>query len=131
MKRFQDALEGHLNKQLEKINLEVRELKEALKTKQKEREELGVNMYGLQQELAKQQMTLEKYHDQCGELRKQRHQSEEQLADVRSMYKQTQQNINQQQKEGWYHAEMKFSGSWGIQDVQRNVHSTIKCVSHG
>lgn len=103
MRRFQDALGGHLNKQLEKINLEVRELREALKTKQKEREEVGVNMYGMQQELAKHQMTLEKYHDQRSGLQKLRQQTEEQLTDVRSMYKQTQQNINQQQKEGLYH----------------------------
>lgn len=100
MKRFQDALEGHLNKQLEKVNLEVRELKEGLKDKLKEREEIGVNLYGVQQELAKFQMTLEKNHDECAKLSKLRNQAEEQLNDVRNMYKQTQQNVNQQQKEG-------------------------------
>ncbi|KAJ8037566.1 Coiled-coil domain-containing protein 40 [Holothuria leucospilota] len=99
MKRFQDALEGHLNKQLEKVNLEVRELKEGLKDKLKEREEIGVNLYGVQQELAKCQMTLEKNHDECAKLSKLRNQTEEQLNDVRNMYKQTQQNVNQQQKE--------------------------------
>ena len=43
MRRFQDALKGHLSKQLQKAELEVLELKEALRGKLTEREELGVN----------------------------------------------------------------------------------------
>ena len=108
MGRFQDALKGHLTKQLEKAELEVRELNEALKTKLAEREELGVNLYGIQQELARQQTMLEKRHDGLGRLRELRGQCEEQLREVRDMYKKTQQNVNHQRKEcnyksiGWY-----------------------------
>ncbi|XP_030840683.1 coiled-coil domain-containing protein 40 [Strongylocentrotus purpuratus] len=99
MKRFQDALKGHLTKQMEKVDLEVRELKEALKGKLGDREELGVNLYGMQQELARQQTLLEKRHDQMGQLSQMRAQCEEQLREVRDMYKKTQQNVNTQRKE--------------------------------
>ena len=37
---------------------------EACKNKKKEREDVGVELYGVQQELARHQMMLEKQHDE-------------------------------------------------------------------
>ena len=68
MKRFQNALRAHLSKQDEKVTLELRELMEALKNRKKEREDLGVDLYGVQQELARFQMMLEKHHDEYSNL---------------------------------------------------------------
>ncbi|XP_033121483.1 coiled-coil domain-containing protein 40-like [Anneissia japonica] len=99
MKRFQDALSSHLQKQHKKVKLELSELNQAVKNKSKEREELGVHLYGLQQELARQQMSLEKKHDELASLQQFRGQCEEQLSEVRKMYKKTQDNMNQQRKE--------------------------------
>lgn len=53
MRRFQNALNKQLNKQHDKVQLEMSELSEALKRKMNERETLGVELYGVQQELAR------------------------------------------------------------------------------
>lgn len=53
MRRFQTALKKQLTSQHEKIKLELSELTEALKRKMSERENLGVELYGVQQELAR------------------------------------------------------------------------------
>lgn len=53
MRRFQNALNKQLTKQHEKVQLELSELSEALKRKSNERENLGVELYGVQQELAR------------------------------------------------------------------------------
>lgn len=53
MKRFQNALKKQLTSQHEKVKLEMSELTEALKRKMSERENLGVELYGIQQELAR------------------------------------------------------------------------------
>ena len=100
MRRFQVALNDHLTKQKEKVTLELRELSEALRNKRHDREELGVNLYGLQQELARLQMHLEKQHDELSKMAQQRQQCEEQLQETRGMYKSTQENVTQQRKDG-------------------------------
>lgn len=53
MRRFQVALNKQLTRQHEKISLELSELAEALKRKMNERESIGVELYGVQQELAR------------------------------------------------------------------------------
>ena len=87
-----------MTKVQERVTLEQSELNEALKNKMKEREELGVNLYGLQQELARQQMLLERQHDSMAKLLQYRKQCEEELDDVRNMYKSTQNNVIAQRK---------------------------------
>ncbi|XP_069123768.1 coiled-coil domain-containing protein 40-like [Argopecten irradians] len=98
MQRFQNALKSHLNKQNEKVSLELRELEEALRNRKKEREDLGVELYGVQQELARYQMMLEKNHDEYSQLAQARIQEEQQLLDVRSMYKDSQTTVNKEKK---------------------------------
>ncbi|XP_060084117.1 coiled-coil domain-containing protein 40-like [Ylistrum balloti] len=98
MQRFQNALKSHLNKQNEKVSLELRELEEALRNRKKEREDLGVELYGVQQELARYQMMLEKNHDEYSQLAQARIQEEQQLQDVRSMYKDSQTTVNKEKK---------------------------------
>lgn len=53
MRRFQNALKKQLSSQHEKVHLELSELSEALKRKMGERESIGVELYGIQQELAR------------------------------------------------------------------------------
>jgi chromatin remodeling complex protein RSC6 len=69
-----------------------------LKTRKKEREDLGVDLYGIQQELARYQMMLEKKHDEFSEVTQVRTQEEQQLDDVRNMYKDLQYNVNVEKK---------------------------------
>ena len=98
MKRFQNALKSHLTSQNEKVSLELRELTEALRNRRKEREDLGVDLYGIQQELARFQMLLEKNHDEFANLNQSRQQEEAQLDDVRNTYKETQVVVNKEKK---------------------------------
>ncbi|XP_013409019.1 coiled-coil domain-containing protein 40 isoform X1 [Lingula anatina] len=98
MKRFQTALKSHLLKQDEKVTLELRELTEALKDKRKTREDIGVELYGVQQELARHQMMLEKKHDEFATLSNERTQAEQNLGDIRDMYKETQLTVNKDKK---------------------------------
>ncbi|GFR74317.1 coiled-coil domain-containing protein 40 [Elysia marginata] len=100
MKRFQAALGAHLNKQNEKITLELRDLDETLRVKKKEREDLGVELYGVQQELARYQMLLEQKHDQVADLKQERQKEEQELTDVRSLYKDSQTIVNKERKKG-------------------------------
>ncbi|GFO16023.1 coiled-coil domain-containing protein 40 [Plakobranchus ocellatus] len=100
MKRFQAALGAHLNKQNEKISLELRDLDETLRVKRKEREDLGVELYGVQQELARYQMLLEQKHDQVAELKQERQKEEQELSDVRGLYKDSQTLVTKERKKG-------------------------------
>ncbi|XP_057311737.1 coiled-coil domain-containing protein 40-like [Hydractinia symbiolongicarpus] len=88
MKRFQKAYEEHLKKQDEKSTLELRELLQEHSTAKKQREEIGVELYGVQQELARQQMQLEKQHDDFNEKWQLRKHCEAQLNEIKTLYKQ-------------------------------------------
>jgi len=98
MKRFQAAYKAHLLKQIQKLTLEQRELSEEHTVKKKEREELGVELYGVQQELARQQMTLEKEHDRLNEGEQIRKKIEMLLNENKTRYNQTQRDFEQQRK---------------------------------
>ena len=73
---------------------------ESLKTRKKEREDLGVELYGVQQELARYQMMLERNHDNFSQLNQQRQREEQQLTEVRGLYKDTQLTFNKEKKKG-------------------------------
>ncbi|XP_051889173.1 coiled-coil domain-containing protein 40 isoform X3 [Pristis pectinata] len=94
MKRFQEALKGHLSKQLDKLTLELRELSWRMKKLTTEREETGVILYGVQQSLAQLQMELEKYHSRCSAASAKRRKAEEDLACVRNLYQMSQAKTN-------------------------------------
>ena len=66
--------------------------------RKKEREDLGVELYGVQQELAKQQMVLEKDHDKLNEIEQLRKKTEVLQTEVKSKYNQIHQDCTQQQK---------------------------------
>ncbi|CAH3039798.1 unnamed protein product [Pocillopora meandrina] len=99
MVRFQAAYKSHLIRQQEKVNLELRELTEDLKTKKREREELGVQLYGVQQELARQQMLLEKEHDNFSSENHLRQQSEKLLEETKELHDKTVKDAVHQRKQ--------------------------------
>ncbi|XP_043924009.1 coiled-coil domain-containing protein 40 [Protopterus annectens] len=98
MKRFQITLKNYLLKQLEKLDLDVKEMSEQMKKRKVDREELGVVLYGVQQELAHMQMALEKHHDRCGGVAVLRRQLEEELENIRNLYRKTQLTTNEERK---------------------------------
>ncbi|XP_043861151.1 coiled-coil domain-containing protein 40 [Dromiciops gliroides] len=98
MKRFQTALKNYLKKQIDKLQLEIRELTVATKHGKTQREELGVQLYGVQQHLAQLQMELEKNHDQYSILEAERRQTEEELRNTRTLYNKTIMSAKEEQK---------------------------------
>jgi len=96
MRRFQKAYKQHLVKQDEKVSLELRELLEEVDNRRKTREEYGVELYGVQQELARQQMMLEKHHDTFNEQTQFRKQCEMRLNEIKALYKQIMTDVNHQ-----------------------------------
>ncbi|XP_061866869.1 coiled-coil domain-containing protein 40 isoform X2 [Colius striatus] len=87
MRRFQSALKNYLTKQIEKVNLELQELRTATKRSKGQREEQGVTLYGAQQQLARLQQELQRSHGRCSEAATARWQLEEELQGLRLTYK--------------------------------------------
>ena len=83
---------------------------EALKNRKGERENLGVELYGLQQELARHQMMLEKNHDQYTDTNQTRSQIEQQLGDIRGMYKENQTQFSKDKKRCEYKVVISLLG---------------------
>ncbi|NWX47805.1 CCD40 protein, partial [Steatornis caripensis] len=98
MRRFQAALKNYLTKQMEKVNLELQELRTATKKSKAEREQLGVILYGAQQQLAQAQMALQKSHDHCSQMATARWQLEEELEGLRLTYNKMRQNRDDEHK---------------------------------
>uniref|UniRef100_Q8BI79-2 Isoform 2 of Coiled-coil domain-containing protein 40 n=1 Tax=Mus musculus TaxID=10090 RepID=Q8BI79-2 len=98
MIRFQEALKGYLNRQMDKLKLDVQELDVATKQTRSQRQELGVNLYGVQQHLARLQMQLEKSHDRHSLVACERRRKEEELQCARSVYNKTCQTANEERK---------------------------------
>uniref|UniRef100_H2XUM1 Coiled-coil domain-containing protein 40 n=1 Tax=Ciona intestinalis TaxID=7719 RepID=H2XUM1_CIOIN len=98
MRRFQSALKTQLSKQLEKARLERKELMDDLKRKKTTREEVGVTLYGVQQELARQQSNLEQLHDKHAMSAERRRNKEHDLQKVREKYKEVQSQSERERK---------------------------------
>lgn len=98
MIRFQAALKNYLNRQIGKLKLELQELSVATQQSRVQRQELGVDLYGVQQHLARLQMQLEKTHDRHSIAACARRQKEEELRDVRTLYAKTCAAANDERK---------------------------------
>ncbi|NWT15216.1 CCD40 protein, partial [Vireo altiloquus] len=98
MTRFQAALKNYLSKQLEQVNLDVHELRAATKTSKEQREELGVILYGAQQQLGQLQEELEKSHQRYAQAAAARQQLEEELEGLRGAHKEICHNTDDERK---------------------------------
>ncbi|XP_065888442.1 coiled-coil domain-containing protein 40-like [Dysidea avara] len=99
MERVQAALKNQLTRHSDKLEIELREKQETFKNTKVEREQLGVDLYGLQQQLARQQMMLEKEQDNLGAVNQLRKQKEELLEQVKQMYQDTCRNVKDKRKQ--------------------------------
>jgi chromosome segregation ATPase len=98
MVRFQKALKDQLTRREEKLTIENRETKYQLEKAKNEREELGVELYNLQQDLAKNQMLLEKDHDTYNDTNEQRKLIEDELEVVRNLYRTNRKHLDDETK---------------------------------
>ncbi|NXA77009.1 CCD40 protein, partial [Thryothorus ludovicianus] len=98
MARFQAALKNYLTKQIEQVNLDLHELRAATKTSKEQREELGVILYGAQQQLGQLEVELEKSHERCSQVAAARQQLEEELDGLRGAHKEMCHNTDDERK---------------------------------
>ncbi|KAM8992343.1 coiled-coil domain-containing protein 40 isoform 1-T1 [Ara ararauna] len=98
MRRFQAALKNYLTKQMEKVNLELQELRADMRKGKVQREELGVVLYRAQQQLAHLQLELEKSHGRHSQAATVRQQLEEELEGLRLTYKNMCQNTDDERR---------------------------------
>lgn len=84
--RVQDALAQQLSRQNERVSLQLREKNEELKKLVKHREEIGVTLYGAQQQLAKLQLQLEQLHDRMAMVESKRLEDDENLKVATASY---------------------------------------------
>ncbi|XP_051015255.1 coiled-coil domain-containing protein 40 [Acomys russatus] len=98
MIRFQEALKSYLNRQMDKVKLDIEELDVATKQTRVQRQELGVNLYGVQQHLARLQMQLEKSHDRHSLAACERRKKEDELLTTRALYSKTCATANEERK---------------------------------
>uniref|UniRef100_G3RUR1 Coiled-coil domain 40 molecular ruler complex subunit n=1 Tax=Gorilla gorilla gorilla TaxID=9595 RepID=G3RUR1_GORGO len=98
MVRFQAALKNYLNRQIEKLKLDLQELVVATKQSRAQRQELGVNLYEVQQHLVHLQKLLEKSHDRHAMASSERRQKEEELQAARALYTKTCAAANEERK---------------------------------
>ncbi|NXO19224.1 CCD40 protein, partial [Oriolus oriolus] len=99
MTRFQAALKNYLTKQIEQVNLDVSELRAAMKTSKEQKEEIGVILYGAQHQLGQLEVELEKSQERCAQAAAERQQLEEELQGLRDAHKEICHSTEDERKE--------------------------------
>jgi hypothetical protein len=87
MKRIQNALFVQLKDKGQKVDLEVREKEEEVKKASTQREQIGVDLYQAQQNLARLQGLLESSHDNFNVIRGIREETERHLKVATNQHK--------------------------------------------
>ncbi|XP_051491101.1 coiled-coil domain-containing protein 40 isoform X3 [Apus apus] len=98
MRRFQAALKNYLAKELEKVTLDFQELKMARKKGKGQKEELGVTLYGAQEQLARLQLKLERSHQHHAQMAPACQQLEEELQGLRLTQQKMCQDTDEERK---------------------------------
>ncbi|NXC63569.1 CCD40 protein, partial [Aleadryas rufinucha] len=98
MTRFQAALKNYLTKQIEQVTLDVHELRAAMKASKEQREELGVTLYGAQQQLGQLEEELEKSQQRYSQAAAARQQLEQELRGLRDAHKEICHNTDDERK---------------------------------
>lgn len=93
--RLQEALSKQLLAEDERITEELRVKEEDLRRSKKKREDIGAELYTVQQQLAKLQMTLEGTHDRYKQLYQAREAVEGEAAQATEVYQQERQQVIQ------------------------------------
>ena len=98
MERVQAALHQQLTESAERVSLELREKDEELRRAKTGREDVGVQLYGVQQQLAKLQMELEERHNEFNAVAASRVKAEEDAQNAQQTFKETRSEIASQRE---------------------------------
>jgi len=117
MKPVQELLFKQLSNRNQKLNLDLLEKEETLKKKMQQREDVGVELYNIQQQLAEAQVSLETIKNNENVIRKYRADAEKLLDDMNKKYNEQ----NEKMK--------KFSDAVELHKTElEKIHQTIKQV---
>ena len=83
---MQKALTEQLTKEYERVDLQLREREAELKNERKKREDIGVNLYGMQHQLAKLQNTLDRTQDNYNIVKRYREEAERNKDNVKKQF---------------------------------------------
>ena len=98
LRRFQMSLEGQLKTEEEKIRLLYKEKSEDSKKLKREREEIGITLYSLQQQFATVENAFNEKYSQCRALEEQVKQEENRLTEELKMYNDKFTSVREQEK---------------------------------
>uniref|UniRef100_A0A0C3T1B1 Coiled-coil domain-containing protein 39 n=1 Tax=Guillardia theta (strain CCMP2712) TaxID=905079 RepID=A0A0C3T1B1_GUITC len=96
--RIRAALTKQLEDQQRKVTEDLREKDEELRRLVRQKEDVGVELYGVQQQLARMQIMLEKAHESFNNVRRVREQAEDQAKTISKDYDKKQAEIADQTK---------------------------------
>ena len=99
MSRVQNALFDQLQNSAERVSLELRERTEEVRRVKSSREETGVELYGVQQQLAKLQMALENTHNNFQMLNEIRSSEEGNLKGVQEAFRMDKDKLGEEKKQ--------------------------------
>ncbi|XP_065176721.1 coiled-coil domain-containing protein 40-like [Sycon ciliatum] len=99
MQQFQTQVTVQLTAQKEQLELKKAEKMKTLKEREKERDELGVSLYNLQQQLAKHQSQLEQHQEQLSEISEKRKQCELALHKAKKIHQECLTNLRGHHKQ--------------------------------
>jgi len=117
MRPIQELLFKQLTSRNQKLNLDLLEKQETLKKKKQQREDVGVELYNIQQQLAEAQVSLETIRDNENAIRKYRADAEQLLNEMNNKYNEE----NEKMK--------KFSDAVEVHKNElEKIHQTIKQV---
>jgi chromosome segregation ATPase len=115
--RLQEALTKQLLDEDERVTEELRVKDEDLRRAKKKREDIGAELYSVQQQLAKLQMQLESTHDRFKQVNKLREQVETETQQAIEVYQQERQQV------------VQYKGKVDVNQVELDkVNSTIRQV---
>ena len=100
LRRFQNSLEEQLKAEEEKLRLLFKEKTEDSKKLKREREDIGISLYSLQQQFANVESNFNEQYSKCKALEEQQKQESERLQEEVKMYNDKFQSVKEQEK--WY-----------------------------
>ena len=98
MARLQNALTKQLTDEHERVDLQLREKEEEVRKVKKEREDTGVQLYGVQHQLAKMQTKFERTHDNFNIVQRYRVEAEKQHEILQKQYESKKEEADDQLK---------------------------------
>ena len=98
MARMQNALTKQLTDEHERVDLKLREGEESVRKIRQQREETGVQLYGVQHQLARMQTTFERTHDNYNIVQRYRTEAERQHEILQRQYEGKKEEADEQLK---------------------------------